>query len=240
VAIYDTEEEQVEALQKWWQANSQAVIVGVAAGLCLMFAGNFWKSYQQDKRMQASAMYSQLLDADTKNQPDQIEKLGKQIGVQYGSTAYAQYSALFEAKAKVEQGDLPAAKTILQKVIADADDDIKNVARIRLVNLMLATGEYEAGLKLISETNAASTTGFTSNYEELKGDLYVALDRLDEARTAYENALRDGAQSPLLQFKLDDLTAPSGPPQPMAKTDAPAVPAPATAPVVAPATDVTK
>lgn len=208
MAIYDTEEEQVEALQRWWKANAVAVITGIAVGLCLILAGNFWKSYQQDNRLKASSIYAQLLDADSKDQPEQIEKLGKDLAVQYSSTAYANYATLFEAKAKVQQGDIAAAKTLLQKLITNADDDLKNVARIRLVSLMLATGEYEQGLKLIAETNAASMQGFNSNYEELKGDLYVALDRIDEARTAYENALRDGAQSPLLQFKLDDLTAP--------------------------------
>jgi hypothetical protein len=30
---------------------------------------------------------------------------------------------------------------------------------------------------------------------------------LDEARTSYQNALRNGQPSPLLQFKIDDLTA---------------------------------
>jgi predicted negative regulator of RcsB-dependent stress response len=36
----------------------------------------------------------------------------------------------------------------------------------------------------------------------------VALDRLDEARTSYQKALKNGYQSPLLQLKIDDLTAP--------------------------------
>lgn len=181
------------------------------------------------------------MDADSKDQPEQIEKLNKQIAVQYGSTAYAQYAALFDAKTKVQQGDLIAAKAVLQKVIVEADEDLKNVARIRLIRLMPATGEYEAGLKLISETNAASMKGFSSSYEELKGDLYVALDRVDEARTAYENALRDGAQSPLLQFKLDDLTAPAGSTavQPMAKSNETAAPV-AQVPSATPAPDTAK
>jgi predicted negative regulator of RcsB-dependent stress response len=50
--------------------------------------------------------------------------------------------------------------------------------------------------------------GFSNHYDELVGDLYVALDRVDQARTSYQNALRNGHQSPLLQMKIDDLTAP--------------------------------
>jgi predicted negative regulator of RcsB-dependent stress response len=73
---------------------------------------------------------------------------------------------------------------------------------------MLAAGEYEQGLKLIAEVDPASAASFSGNYDELVGDLYVALDRLDEARTSYQKALRDGHQSPFLQAKIDDLTAP--------------------------------
>lgn len=207
MAIYDTEEEQVEALKRWWKENSQSTIIGVAVGLSLMFGINFWRSHQQEKHEKASVVYEQMLEADKQNKPEQIEQVGQQVLQQYGSTAYADYVGLFEAKAKVAQGDLGAAKTILEKLVATADDEIKNIAKLRLLSLMLALGEYEQGLKLVAQTDAAAMQGYASAYEELKGDLYVALNRTDEARTSYQNAQREGSQSPLLQFKLDDLTA---------------------------------
>jgi predicted negative regulator of RcsB-dependent stress response len=74
--------------------------------------------------------------------------------------------------------------------------------------LNLASGEYEQGLQLIAEVDPSTAQGFTAGYEELKGDLYVALERNGEARTAYQNALRQGAASPLIQFKLDDISVP--------------------------------
>ncbi len=207
MAIYDTEEEQVEALKRWWRENSQATITGVVVGLCLMTGINFWNSSQQDKRAQASTLYEQLLEADKQKKSEEVDRLSQDLLQKYSSTAYADFGALFQAKSKINQGDMGAAKTILEKLVATADDEVKHIARIRLVSLMLSMGEYEQGLKLIAETDAAAMAGFVANYEELKGDLYVALNRIDEARTAYENAKREGAQSPLLQFKLDDITA---------------------------------
>ncbi|MCX7088329.1 MAG: tetratricopeptide repeat protein [Methylococcales bacterium] len=221
MAIYDTEEEQVEAVKRWWKENSQSVIIGVIVGVGLIFGVNFWKSQQHEKMVQASLMYENLMTADTQGKADDVDKLAQSLGLQYGSTAYAGYAALFQAKAKVQQGDIPAAKAILEKTIATADDSLKNVAKIRLINLMLATGEYEQGLKRISETDASSMQGFSSNYEELKGDLYVALNRIEEARTAYEAALREGGASPLLQFKLDDITASPVKPPAMGDNSAP-------------------
>ena len=73
---------------------------------------------------------------------------------------------------------------------------------------MLAHKEYEQGLELINKIDPASSASYSSNYDELVGDLYVALNRLDQARTSYQTALRNGSKSPLLQLKIDDLTAP--------------------------------
>ena len=104
--------------------------------------------------------------------------------------------------------DLAGAKKILEAQIKTGDKTLQNVARIALIRLMLATEEYEKGLQLIAEIDPASSKSFNASYEELTGDLYVALDRLGEARTAYQNAIREGASSALVQFKLDDIAAP--------------------------------
>jgi predicted negative regulator of RcsB-dependent stress response len=169
---------------------------------------NYWQSYKQSQAEQASALYSQLLDFANKGQNDSAEKISEQIIKQYGATSYAAYSTLMQAKLKVATGDFAAAKKILEPLTKKGDLAMQNLARINLVRLMLATKEYEKGLQLIAEADPASTKDFVGSYEELTGDLYVALDRLGEARTAYQNALREGQTSPLLQFKLDDITAP--------------------------------
>jgi predicted negative regulator of RcsB-dependent stress response len=114
------------------------------------------------------------------------------------------------AKSKVQKGDLEGAKAILEKSIKDDDsDELRHVARLRLIQLMLATGQYEQGLQLIAAVDPAKSEGFSASYDELQGDLYVALDRLDEARSAYQSAIRTGQATPLTQFKLDDVATPS-------------------------------
>lgn len=206
--IYDSEEEQVAALKAWWKENKNSVITGAILGVALILGWNYWQEQKHKQAEQASALYSQLLDFAAKDQKDSAEKVSEQIVKQYGSTAYSNYATLMQAKLKVASGDLAAAKQILEAQMKKGDKALQNVARIELVRLMLATKEYEKGLQLIAEVDPASTKSFSASYEELTGDLYVALDRLGEARTAYQNALREGASSPLLQFKLDDITAP--------------------------------
>jgi len=207
VEIYETEEEQVAALKDWWKANGTSVISGVVAAVVIVGGWNFWQSYQKDKMLQASTVYEQLLKANEAKATDSIDKISEKLVSTYGSTAYGAYALLFQAKAKVEANDLAAAQSLLQQAIdTSSDDEVKHVARGRLVRVLMAQAEYEKGLQVIASVNQAKLGGFEGIYDELKGDLYVAMSRIGEARTAYQSALKSGKSSPLLQFKLDDLT----------------------------------
>ncbi|MDD4906573.1 MAG: tetratricopeptide repeat protein [Methylobacter tundripaludum] len=205
--MYDSEEEQVEALKRWWKENSTATIVGLVMGIVIVLGWNYWQDHKKAQSAQASATYDQLLKALGENKNDSVDKLAQRMQEQFKGTEYAAFSGLFQAKLKSQQGDFAAAKQILKTIAAEPNKQLSNIAKIRLVRLMLATGEYEQGLQVINEVDAKAAASYSANYDELVGDLYVALDRLDEARTSYQNALRNGQPSPLLQFKIDDLTA---------------------------------
>ncbi len=209
--IYETEEEQVAALKDWWKVNGSSVITGVIAAIIIVTGWNFWKSYQNDKMNQASIVYQQVVQALAEGQMQSVDTAASKLNTEYGSTPYGAYALLFQAKAKVEEQDLVAAKALLQQVIATTSDaDLKHVAQTRLIRISLALQEYEQGLQIIADVDQSSLGGFEAIYAELQGDLYVAMGRIGEARTAYQAALKAGQGSPLLQFKLDDLTANDG------------------------------
>ncbi len=205
--IYETEEEQVEALKRWWKENSTATFVGLAMGVIIILGWNYYQDHKKNEAAQASAIYDQLLKAEAEDKKDAIDKLAERMQQQFKGTEYAAFSGLIQAKVKYQQGDAAAAKQILTTIAAGSNKELSNIAKIRLVRLMLDAGEYEQGLQVINEVDAKAAANYSSTYDELVGDLYVALDRLDEARTSYQNALRNGQPSPLLQFKIDDLTA---------------------------------
>ena len=205
--IYDTEEEQLDAVKRWWKENGQSTIIGLGLGIAVILGWNYWQEHKKAQAGQASALYSQLIQAIGADKKDSAEKLAERLKEQYPKTEYAAYSGLFLAKLKVQQGDVAKAQAILKEIAAGSNKELSNIAKIRQVRLMLASGEYEQGLQLINDVDPATSTSFSGNYDELVGDLYVALDRLDEARSSYQKALENGYKSPLLQFKIDDLTA---------------------------------
>lgn len=205
--IYETEEQRVEALQKWWKENATSLLIGLGVGITAILGWNYWQDHQKEQMGKASAVYDQLLKNVAENKIAEIDTVAGKLKTEFGSTEYATYSVLMQAKTKVEAGDLEGAKALLQGLASQAND-LSQLAKLRLVRLYLATGEFEKGLQLVGQIDPKKAAGFEGNYDELVGDLYVALDRIDEARTAYEKAIREGYNSPLLQFKLDDLTAP--------------------------------
>ena len=206
--IYETEEEQLDALKRWWKENGQSTIIGLVLGIAVILGWNYWQDHKKAQAEQASSLYSQLILAIEADKKDSAEKLAERIQEQYPKTQYAAYSGLLLAKLKVQQGDTVKAEAILKNIAAGSNIELSNVAKIRQVRLMLASGQYEQGLQLINEVDPATSSSFSGNYDELVGDLYVALDRLDQARSSYQKALENGYKSPLLQLKIDDLTAP--------------------------------
>ncbi len=203
-----TEEERLESAQRWWQENGRAIIIGIVLGIVAILGWQQWQEYKLKQAGKASDIYVQFLKAVETNAKTDMDKFAEQLQTNYPKSDYALYSGLFLAQQKAQQNDLVAAKQQLLKISESANKEISNIAKIRLVRVMMANKEFQSALELINKIDPASSKDFASSYDELTGDLYVALNRMDQARTSYQNALRNGSKSPLLQLKIDDLTAP--------------------------------
>jgi predicted negative regulator of RcsB-dependent stress response len=205
---YANEEERLEALQRWWKENRQSLLGGVLLGIAVLTGWNMWQKNKTATAEQASGLYMQMLKATEDKQTESALKLGERIGEQYPGTAYAEYARFFLAKLKMDAGDAAGAKKVLEEQLAKTSDDhLKHLARLRLARAMLATGEVEPALKLVEPFTESQTGKFQGLYDELKGDLYAAANRPEEARKAYESARERGETSPLLELKLNDLPA---------------------------------
>jgi len=210
VEIYTSEEEQIEALKRWWKENGRSVVVGITIGIAAIVGWNLWQTHKENQALEASALYQQLLGAVEQKQNERAEKLSARLSDLYPSTPYAVYGGLFLAKLKAEADDLAASRQALKEAIAATDDaNLEQVARIRLIRLMLANAEAEEALQRIAEVDMGKAGPFEGFYKELEGDAYVALNRPAAALTSYKRAVALGNRTLFLQMKIEDLAEPA-------------------------------
>jgi predicted negative regulator of RcsB-dependent stress response len=205
VNLYETDEEKVEALKKWWKENGLSVVAGVVIGLGAVFGWRFWISYQDSRGQAASAAFEQLLATVHAGKTDAARKQAKAIQADYGSTAYATLASLVRARVEVGTANGQGATAALEEAIKDAPDPaLAEIATLRLARVLIASGDLAAAQELADRHGEGGS--FAGDYAAVQGDIAVAQGRTAEARKAYDAAIAAGAADPeLLQLKLENL-----------------------------------
>jgi predicted negative regulator of RcsB-dependent stress response len=206
---YETDDEKVEAIKKWWKENGVAVIAGAAIGLGGIFAWRAWVGYRSSVEQQASAVFEQLLVSTDEGDTDSALAQANLLSEEYASTSYAALAALAQARVELQAGRADGARAALEQVIADSPDPgITRIAALRLARLMIAEGDLAAATALIAKYD--DDNSFSGAFAAVRGDIAQAQGRIADARAAYEEAIAAGApSSELLRLKLDNLP-PSG------------------------------
>ncbi|MFC1602738.1 YfgM family protein [Pseudomonadota bacterium] len=204
MSAYQSDEEQVEALKKWWQENGKAAIAGVVLGVGGIFGWQAWTQHQTTIAEQTSAQFQQLGMAINTGNKDSAAKQAELLISKHGKSAYAQFAALSMARQHLEQGDVAAAQKQLAWAIANSSEPaIKQIARLRLARIKLSEGDVAGAAKLVNE---ASKDAFAGEFAQLRGDIALANNDKETARKSYQEALENNvSNTELVQMKLDDL-----------------------------------
>lgn len=204
--IYNSEEEQVEALKRWWQKNGTTLIVALVVFLGAVFGFRYWQDYQRQQAASASAVYQQMVDQLDAN-PEQALELGRRIVADYPSSGYASMASLAMGKIAMQRGEPDGAASHFRLVMESAaTPELKQIARLRLARVLLELEQADEALGVLESGDPGS---FRAAYDEVKGDIYLAQGKRQEAHNAYANALNGYANLPskreILQMKLDDV-----------------------------------
>lgn len=187
--VHETEEQQVEALKKWWKENGSSIITGVLLGLALLFAGKSWFAYQQRMAENASNLYATMMAGLAGDDEGLVNEKAGILIADYSGTPYAALAALALAKQKLERGELAAARTQLQWALENTGSDvIRDVVRLRLARVLLAENSPDAAQALLDQSTGEHA-GFAPLYQELRGDIEAARDNPAGARSEYALAL---------------------------------------------------
>ncbi|HXZ95670.1 MAG TPA: tetratricopeptide repeat protein [Burkholderiales bacterium] len=206
--MYDLQEqEQIDALKAWWKENRRAVIFTVIAAVAGATGVQAWRYNQQTKAQEAAGLYSALQQLVPQNNTKKIHEAAAFIIEKFSSTPYAPRAALIAAKADYQAADMQGAKAQLQWVIDHAaEDELKDIARLRLAAMLLDEKNYTQALQLLEGKHSPAYDVF---FSDLKGDVLVAQGKPFEARSAYQAALsqidKKSAYRQLIQIKLEAL-----------------------------------
>jgi len=205
VTRYETEEQQVEALKKWWEENGKSIIGGIVLGLAILFGWKGWTDYRQGEAEYASTVFKQIQVAADRGITSKVSELTAELQTNYAFTPYAGHASLMDARMKAVAGDLPGAAAQLEWAVAQAKEaTVKDIAQIRLARVQIAMGNPDQALNTVEPVVEVA---YLSLVEEVRGDAYRAKGDIDAARQAYDRAIlaSSGTASEYLIMKRADL-----------------------------------
>ncbi len=204
MSTYQTEEEQVEAIKKWWKENGKSVIGGIVLGLVVVGGGKGWLEYQRVQAENASASFEGFSQAAYNGDLEAAEQRGKILLDEYKGSAYAMFTALELAQLQYQSGNKDKARVQLQWVLDNAKQEaISQLAKIRLARLMLDMQAYDEAFDL---TANPAEDAYQGEFLSIQGEVKLARGDREAARTAFSRALEKGVSNPsLIRMKLMEL-----------------------------------
>jgi predicted negative regulator of RcsB-dependent stress response len=197
--IYSTEEQQAEAIKRFFRENGVSLALGIVLGLGGLYGWKAYNAHQIESADKASNAFNSLIESE-----DKLVKSDNFISENAGSN-YAVLAAFVAAKEAVEAKQLDkAAEKLTWAADNVKNEELKATALLRLARVQAAQGQADVALATLAKPMPAS---FAAQIAEVKGDITLSQGNKDAARVAYQEAIDKGGLegNPLLQVKFDDL-----------------------------------
>lgn len=188
MATYDLEEqEQLAEMKAWWNQYGTLVTGLLLAAALGMAAWQGWNWYQREEAAKASLVFSSLQRAVLEQDIQKTKTAAGELLEKYSSSTYAPLGALTAGKMLFDTGDLKTAQLQYTWVVNNGKDELRDLARLRLANVLLDQKAYDEALKQLD--TPPGSDGFSHRFLETRGDILAAQGKVSEARKAYQQSL---------------------------------------------------
>ena len=207
-----SEKEQIEQIRSWWSEYGGYVIGGLGLGIAILAGYNYYQNSKLEAQLEGSAMYESLTQHVVSGSLEEAEIVASELGMKYADTSYAAQAKLAMARLYMDKNRDQDAMDILNELLANpADEATKHVARARLARLLAYQGKQQEVIDLLEDQDSEA---FAAIYNELLGDAYYALGRIEDAQAAYQRVMLDPlatatVDQQLVQWKALDLPEPA-------------------------------
>ena len=207
-----SEKEQIEQIRSWWSEYGGYVIGGLGLGIAVLAGYNYYQNSKLEAQLEGSAMYESLTQHVVSGSLEEAEIVASELGMKYADTSYAAQAKLAMARLYMDKNRDQDAMDILNELLANpADEATKHVARARLARLLAYQGKQQEVIDLLEDQDSEA---FAAIYNELLGDAYYAVGRIEDAQAAYQRVMLDPlatatVDQQLVQWKALDLPEPA-------------------------------
>jgi predicted negative regulator of RcsB-dependent stress response len=192
-----SEKEQIEQMRSWWSEYGGYVIGGLGLGIALLAGGNYYQNSKLEAQLEGSGLYERLAEYVVAGNLEEAQAVANELDTDYASTSYSAQAKLAMARLYMDKNrDQDAADVLGELLESDSDEAIKHVGRARLARVLLYQGKAQDVVDLLE---GQESTAFAATYNELLGDAYNELGRIEDAQAAYQAALLD----PMSQGTID-------------------------------------
>ncbi|WP_312347700.1 YfgM family protein [Leclercia sp.] len=203
--IYENENDQVDALKRFFAENGKALAVGVILGIGALVGWRYWNNHQVDSARGSSLQYENTVSAIRADQPQTLaaaEKFAADNNNTYGALASLEVAQQF-----VDKNELDKAAAQLQQGLASAsDDNLKAVINLRLARIQVQQKKTDDALKTLDSVKGE---GYAAIVADLRGEALLSKGDKQGARSAWEAGVKSNASpalSEMLQMKINNLS----------------------------------
>lgn len=196
--------EQVDALRRFFADNGKALVVGVVLGVGALVGWRYWSSHQDGNAKETSASYQQLttaLDAKQAKTVDAASKFASENSNTYGALA-----SLDLAKHFVDEKQLDKAAAQLQSGLKATDDaNLQAVLNLRLARIQLQQKKADDALKTLDTVKG---DGWVAIIADIRGEALLSKGDMQGARDAWSKGIASDATPALkemMQMKMNNL-----------------------------------
>ncbi|MFD1801870.1 YfgM family protein [Mixta tenebrionis] len=202
--VYSNENEQVDALRRFFANNGKALAIGIVLGIGALGGWRYWNTHQDSSAREVSASYQQLTSALDGSKPQTLEAVAKFASE--NSNTYGALAALDLAKQYADKNELAKAATQLQNGVKNTQDaNLLAVLNLRLARIQLQQKQADDALKTL---DGVKGEGWTAIVADIRGEALLSKGDKQGARDAWSKGIASEASPALkemMQMKMNNL-----------------------------------
>ncbi|HKN02494.1 MAG TPA: YfgM family protein [Buttiauxella sp.] len=204
--IYENDNEQVDAVKRFFADNGKALVVGVVLGIGALVGWRYWNNHQAESSMASSLEYQTVTQAVRADQPATLsaaEKFAANTKNTYGALA-----SLEIAQKYADNNDLAKAAAQLQQGLSStSDENLQALINVRLARVQIQQKQIDAALKTLDSVKGE---GWVAIIADLRGEALLSKGDKQGARDAWSKGSQTDASPALremMQMKINNLSS---------------------------------